>query len=167
MSRTIEEYMTLPYTIELTPDNGGYFVKVKELKGCMSVGDTKAEALEMIEDAMRAWLEASLEDDIEIPLPESMREESYSGKVLLRIPTSLHRKLAKNAEKEGVSLNLFMNSLLAEQNSLHEIKALLAANTTKLCESEFEEQAQFTVPNTLSSVPRQYGHLTVVNGFGG
>lgn len=33
MTKTVEEYMTLPYTIEITPDDGSFFVKVKELEG--------------------------------------------------------------------------------------------------------------------------------------
>jgi predicted RNase H-like HicB family nuclease len=72
MKRTVEQYMALPYTIVITPDNGSYFVKVKELEGCMSVGDTKTDALTMIEDAKREWLKVAIEDDIEIPLPESL-----------------------------------------------------------------------------------------------
>lgn len=73
MKRTVEEYMALPYTIEITPDDGSYFVKVKELEGCMSVGDTKADALSMIEDAMREWFAVAIEDGIEIPLPDTLQ----------------------------------------------------------------------------------------------
>ena len=36
MARTVEEYLELPYTIEITPDDGTFFVKVKELDGCMA-----------------------------------------------------------------------------------------------------------------------------------
>ena len=68
MMKTVEEYMTLPYTIEITPDDGTFFVKVKELPGCMSVGETRADAMEMIDDAMKGWLEVALEDGVEIPL---------------------------------------------------------------------------------------------------
>jgi len=70
MKKTVEEYMALPYTIEITSDDGSYFVKMKELEGCMSVGDTKSDALTMIEDAMREWLAVAIEDGIEIPLPD-------------------------------------------------------------------------------------------------
>lgn len=125
MKKTVEEYMQLPYTIEITPDDGSYFVKVKELEGCMSVGDTKAEALEMIDDAMRGWLEVALEDGLEIPLPEALREDKYSGKFALRMTKSLHRKLAEASEQEGVSINQYMVTLLAENNALHEVKGLL------------------------------------------
>ena len=112
MKKTVEEYMKYPYTIELTPGDDGYFVKVKELPGCMSVGETRTEALEMIEDAMRGWLEVALEDGVAIPLPQAMR--------------SLHAELAQAAECEGVSLNQYMVTLLAEKNSFHEVKRLIA-----------------------------------------
>jgi len=39
--------------------------------------------------------------------------KAYSGKVNLRMPRSLHRDLARRAEKEGVSLNQFMVVALA------------------------------------------------------
>jgi predicted HicB family RNase H-like nuclease len=40
-------------------------------------------------------------------------ERTYSGKVNLRMPRSLHRDLARRAEEEGVSLNQFMVVVLA------------------------------------------------------
>lgn len=128
MKRTAEEYMALPYAIEITPDEGSYFVKIKELEGCMSVGDTVAEAVTMIEDAKRDWLTAAIEDGIDIPLPEAMQADRYSGKFPLRMPKSLHRKLAESAERDGVSLNQYLVTLLAERNALHEVKTLLTAD---------------------------------------
>lgn len=40
-------------------------------------------------------------------------ERTYSGKVNLRMPRSLHRDLARRAEEEGVSLNQLMVVVLA------------------------------------------------------
>lgn len=40
-------------------------------------------------------------------------DRDYSGKVMLRIPSSLHRELARQAEQEGVSLNQFAAAALA------------------------------------------------------
>jgi len=136
MKRTVKEYMKLPYTIEITPDDGSFFVKVRELEGCISVGETKAEALEMIEDAMREWLAVALEDNLEIPLPEAMQEERFSGRFPLRMPKSLHRKLAEAAEKEGTSLNQFIVVLLSERHALHKVKKILAE---KLGQPAFKE----------------------------
>ena len=112
--KEVEKYMKLPYTIELIPEEDGtYFVKVKELPGCMSAGDTVEEAIGMIHDAMRGWLEVAIEDGLEIPLPDVMKK--YSGKFLVRVPKHLHKNLADQAKKEGVSLNQFVVSLLSEK----------------------------------------------------
>lgn len=129
MTKTVEEYMALPYTIEITPDDGSFFVKVKELDGCMSVAETKADALAMIEDAMQEWLVVAIEDGIEIPLPEAQQEDRYSGKFPLRLPKSLHRKLAQGAEKDRVSLNQYLVMLLSEKHSHHQFKKLERAGS--------------------------------------
>ena len=128
-NKTIDDLMKLPYTVELTPDNGSFFAKVKELEGCMTIGESMAEALEMIEDAKQAWLTAAVEEGIEIPLPGSMQEERFSGKFALRLPKSLHCRLAESAEREGISLNQYIVTLLAERNALSEVRKLLTQPT--------------------------------------
>jgi antitoxin HicB len=112
MEKTVEYYLGLPYTIELVPEpEGGWFVGVKELPGCISEGDTPEEAIEMIRDAMRAWIEVALEDGD--PVPEPRQIEAYSGKFLVRVPRSLHRDLVAVAEQENVSLNQYISTALA------------------------------------------------------
>ena len=112
MNKTVDYYLGLPYTIELMPEpQGGWFVAVKELPGCMSRGETPAEAVERIRDAMRAWLEVATEDGY--PIPEPRPAEEYSGKFVLRVPRSLHRDLSEAAEREGVSLNQYVSVALA------------------------------------------------------
>lgn len=111
MNKTVEYYLGLPYTIELIPEpEGGWFVAVKELPGCMSEGDTPEEAVEMIRDAMHGWIEVSLEDGD--PIPEPRMLEDYSGKFVVRLPRSLHRDLVEMAGREGVSLNQYVNVAL-------------------------------------------------------
>lgn len=124
---TVEEYMELPYTVEIIPAEGSYFAKIKELDGCMTVGDDPTEALEMLNDAKEEWFNAAIEDGFDIPLPESMREVKQSGKFALRMPKSLHHKLAEGAETEGVSLNQYIVTLLAERNALMSCKRMLIA----------------------------------------
>jgi len=112
MDKTIDYYVNLPYTIELQqfPDEG-WSVRVKELPGCMSQGDTAEEALTMIQEAMLLWLEVALEDGL--PIPEPRPIEDYSGKFVVRVPRSLHRDLVESANREGVSLNQYINVALA------------------------------------------------------
>jgi antitoxin HicB len=113
MSKSVEYYMNLPYKIELQRDpEGGWFVQVKELPGCMSQGETPEEAIAMIQDAMRGWIEVSLEDGDPIPEPRPL--DDYSGKFVVRVPKSLHRDLVDAAEREGVSLNQYINVALAQ-----------------------------------------------------
>jgi antitoxin HicB len=116
MKKTADYYTSLPYTREIVKGDDGYFVKIKELPGCISVGDTVEDALSMIDDALESWLETAIEDDIEIPLPESIKEEELSGKFALRMPKSLHSDLVKQAQKEGISLNQYIVALLAAGN---------------------------------------------------
>jgi len=112
MQMNLEYYMSLPYTIEMNPNpDGTWFVRVKELRGCMSHGDTPDEAIAMIREAMELWLEVSLERGL--PIPEPRAWDDYSGKFVVRVPRSLHRELVEAAEAEGVSLNQYINVALA------------------------------------------------------
>ena len=124
LTKETQKYLNLPYTFELIKeDDGTYFVKVKELPGCMSNGKTADEAMKNIKDAMEIWLESSLRRGLEIPLPEVMRE--YSGRFIVRVPASLHKKLVIEAKKEGVSLNQYVVSILSEGASVRDIEELL------------------------------------------
>ena len=72
-TKNLEYYMALPYTIELTPDVDGYwFAEVPLLEGCMTNGNSWDDALQMIEDAKRAWLNTALDKKLPIPEPEPM-----------------------------------------------------------------------------------------------
>jgi len=127
----VEEYLKLPYTIKLIKEEDGtYYVSVEELPGCATIGDTLEEAMAMIKEAMEGWIESNLERGLEIPLPESMKE--YSGKFLVRVPASLHRRLVEQAKKEGVSLNQLVVSLLSEKITLKEIKEELIREISML-----------------------------------
>jgi len=113
MAKTVEYYISLPYTRELVPDAiVGWGIKIKELPGCMSQGETSEEALRMIEDALRGWLEVEIEAGS--PIPEPRVEETFSGKFVVRVPRQLHRLLVESAESNNVSLNQFINVILAQ-----------------------------------------------------
>lgn len=106
---TVQEYLELPYNIIIrhVKDESGeyYFAAVQELDGCMSDGATVEEAHANIREAMEGWIETKLEAGF--PIPEPLDTEKYSGKFVVRLPRTLHRRLASEAEKEGVSLNQY------------------------------------------------------------
>ena len=68
-------------------------------------------------NAKRVWLEAALEDGIEIHEPNSL--EQYSGQFKLRIPKSLHKQLSEHSKKEGVSMNQYCVYLLSRYDALY------------------------------------------------
>lgn len=120
-NRNLDYYLSLPYTTELYPsEHGGYVARVVELPGCITQGETPSEAAEMAEDAKRAWLETALEEGIRIPEPVP---EEYSGRLVVRMPKSLHKRLAEMAAKENVSLNQYINYQLAKAVGSMEQKA--------------------------------------------
>ncbi len=58
------------YDVVLTPeDDGGFSVSVPALPGCVSQGDTRAEALAMIREAIEVYLESLLAHDDPVPRP--------------------------------------------------------------------------------------------------
>lgn len=111
---TAAEYLARPYARVLVPDDDGtYRAEILEFPGCLAEGDTAAEALAALEAAAESWLDAAIEMESQIPDP--MEECDYSGKTVLRMPKSLHRKAALAADRDGVSLNQFIVTSLAEQ----------------------------------------------------
>lgn len=116
--KTFEEYMKMPYKLEIIPDTdeNGFVASYPELPGCITCGETLDEAVSNALDAKRAWLLAAMEEGIEIAVPEAFTEsvDSYSGQFKLRIPKSLHKTLAEDSRKEGVSMNQYCVYLLSK-----------------------------------------------------
>jgi antitoxin HicB len=69
-TKDINYFLSLPYTFQLVrEDETTCFARVVELPGCITEGDSPAEALEMIHDAMAGWIEIALADGRPIPEP--------------------------------------------------------------------------------------------------
>lgn len=109
--KNLNYYLNLEYTIRLKKNSdGSFFAEVEELPGCMTEGDTEVEALKMIEDAKVGWIEIALERYLTVPEPSP---DEFSGKFNVRLPKSLHRRLAYRAKEEEVSLNTLVTTTLA------------------------------------------------------
>src|SRR5712691_10885211 len=104
MPKSIQEYLKEPYARILIPDEeGGFSAEILEFPGCFAEGDTANEAMQNLEEAAEAWIEAALAQGLEIPEP--MINQGYGGKIALRLPRGLHRQAARMAERDGTSLN--------------------------------------------------------------
>ena len=84
---------------------------VDALPGCNARGATPDEALERVSVAVAAWVEAAEREGRDVPEPKSL--QSHSGRLLLRMPQTLHAELSRAAERERVSLNQFITDALA------------------------------------------------------
>ena len=113
--RPLEDYQKLKYPVFIREaQEGGFVAEIPELPGCITQGETIEEIYRNIEDAKRAWIEVAYEEGEEVPLPKDKQE--YSGKFVVRIPKSLHRRLAEQARAEKTSLNQYVAVLLATKS---------------------------------------------------
>jgi len=114
--RPVEYYLGLQYPFDVVADSeGGYVIDYPDLLGCMTQAESLEEIPIMAEEARQLWIRTAYDRGHEIPLPS--QPDEYSGKFNPRLPRSLHRSLAEAAEREGVSLNQYVVSLLSRQDA--------------------------------------------------
>jgi antitoxin HicB len=108
----IDDYLDRPYARILIPaEEGGYSAEILEFPGCFAEGDTAEEALSRLEQAAASWLDAALDQGQ--PIPEPFTNQGYSGRIVLRIPRSIHRQSARFAHRDDTSLNQFFLSAIS------------------------------------------------------
>jgi hypothetical protein len=73
-----------------------------------------------LEIAKRLHIRVHEEDGC--PLPEPRKLPEFSGQLRIRIPKSLHEELSRSAEREGISLNTYIVTLLSDQNRAAKIQ---------------------------------------------
>lgn len=106
---TVDDYLALSYAFEVIHNEDGYFARVVELPGCMTWTDEAADLWPMIEDAMRAWIGASLEEGDPVPVPDVSASET----VRRRMPEELHQRVQRRASADGVTIEQFVTRTLA------------------------------------------------------
>lgn len=101
-----------PYKINIfySPEDNGYIGTVPELKGCSAFGKTEEAVLKEVKIAAKLWLETAEKNKIPIPAP---KKHKYSGRILIRTTSAIHQKILEKADEEHLSLNQYLNYLLA------------------------------------------------------
>lgn len=104
--KELNYYLSLPWNVKIhkvkDEDGDYYFGQVHEMPEVRADGDTLEECYNLVMEMLASNLEVMIEDKEKIPEPV---DKTYSGKFNLRLPKSLHKKLAEEAEDEGISLN--------------------------------------------------------------
>jgi antitoxin HicB len=101
------------YRLQLIEEeDGSWTVEVPDLPGAVAAGRTASEAVRRLPSAIDSWILGATEAGMPIPTPSADRQ-AYSGRFVLRVAHTLHKRLARRAEEEGVSLNTYCSNLLS------------------------------------------------------
>jgi predicted RNase H-like HicB family nuclease len=111
----VSEAPRYPKHVFWSDEDEGFIAIAPDLPGSSAFGETEAEALAELDQAIDAWIEAARAAGNAIPTPSRPASPDLpSGKVLVRMPKGLHQRAALCAEREDVSLNQFIVACLAE-----------------------------------------------------
>ena len=105
--------------LQWSDEDEGYVATISELPGVSAVGETPEKAVAEVQDAAVACIESM--EDLGETVPEPNLLPIYSGQLRVRMPHTLHARLATRAQIEGVSLNSFILHLLSSNSEHHAI----------------------------------------------
>lgn len=103
----INNYITkYSYQIEYDPEDKIYIARSAEIPSVLAHGKTQEKALKEIKTALKNILEQMKEDGEKIPEPFNLLK--FSGEFRVRMPPEKHRKIAMEANLQGISMNQYV-----------------------------------------------------------
>jgi Uncharacterized protein encoded in hypervariable junctions of pilus gene clusters len=99
------------YTVAWSEDDQSFVARVTEFPSLAAHGSSQEKALREIRSVVGFVIDDLAADGEEVPIPLGRRE--YSGRLNLRMPKELHRRLSAESAAQGVSLNTLINTKLA------------------------------------------------------
>jgi predicted RNase H-like HicB family nuclease len=103
-------------------EEGGYTVIYPDLPGCVTEGDTLAEAVDMAIDAASGWLLVTLEDNERLPAASDIKKVSadeYENGFVSLISVDLDeysKKFGTKAVKKNLTIPAWLNTLAEKKN---------------------------------------------------
>ncbi len=136
----LEYYLKLDYDIivesELHDEDKSYIAYCHELgKGsCYGISNTPIDAVQNFFENKEDFITILYEQNIIIPEPmESMKEDDIlSGFFNVRTSPLIHGKLVRQARANCVSLNMFLNQILAKSTVEQSFEKLIDEKTEKI-----------------------------------
>lgn len=95
--------------VQWSDEDACYVVTIPAWQNARTHGATIEDAVRNAHEVLTLLIESARRH--REPIPEA--ERRFSGNLRLRLPVSLHGRLAREAEREGVSLNQWIVSRLA------------------------------------------------------
>jgi len=103
------------FSIELfQEEDGDWAAYLEELPNVSAFGDTPENALEELKTAWELMKESYIKNNQ--PLPVAPSQKSYSGQFNVRLDRRLHKALAIEAARFGVSLNALVSQKLQQSS---------------------------------------------------
>lgn len=99
------------YRVTWSGEDGEFAATCSEFPSLSHLAATRAEALAGIEQLVADVVADMLASGETPPVP--LAEQSFSGKLLVRVPPELHRRLAMEAAEAGISVNRHVNFKLS------------------------------------------------------
>lgn len=99
------------YRVTWSSEDGEYVASCLELPSLSWLAATPQDALSGLERVAVETVADMHQAGEQVPVP--LADQHFSGRFNVRIPATLHRKLAAEAAEEGVSLNRFVSDRLA------------------------------------------------------
>ena len=130
--------MKLVYPAYFSPleEQSGYCVTMPDLKGCVTQGNSLAEAIEMAVDAASGWILDELEDGNKIPQPSDISEIKIENKgdfvnMIVLDMDSYSEKYGNKAVRKNCTIPAWLNTI-AEKNDINFSAVLQEALCQKL-----------------------------------
>lgn len=101
------------FRVEWSEEDDAFVATCPEFPSLSAFGETRAQALEEAETALKLFIEEYEESGETLPDPRDL--ERYSGQTRIRMPRSLHAELSREADRQDVSLNTLMVSYLQKR----------------------------------------------------
>jgi|DewCreStandDraft_1066081.scaffolds.fasta_scaffold23411_2 predicted RNase H-like HicB family nuclease len=159
MRPPLDDYLAQRYPFQVIADpDGGYVIVFPDLPGCLTQVERLEEVPAAAEEARTLWIETAYAQGLEIPPPSY--PEAYSGKFVVRLPKALHRRLAEEAARQGVSLNQYVVALLAQGDALARLDQRLARLEENV--TAIRRQLEYHFPTVPGASERRSGHLRLI-----
>ena len=113
-------------------EEGGYTVVIPDLPGCVTEGDTLAEAMEMAIDAASGWLLGEVEENKQLPKAsdiKNVKPDEYENGFVSLIGVDLDeysQKHGNRAIKKTLTIPAWLNTI-AEENNINFSQVLQSA----------------------------------------
>ncbi|GGP17308.1 type II toxin-antitoxin system HicB family antitoxin [Oceanobacillus neutriphilus] len=127
---SLEEFLKLDYKLVITPfeEEGekGFIVSSPEINGLEVFGVTIDEALKEVNEAKQAlfYLQQDKGEKIAYPKGYETNDENLSGRMTIRVPKMLHKRIKDYSNVNGTSLNTSIIQLLNDGFNYNETNIL-------------------------------------------